>query len=167
MEQKNQLYLREEPANSSSEIIDTYCKKFGWTIEGPSYSQVPEINQNIIKGVTLDCALRLRQHLLETYFIKDHLDDDHYTRREFKEKNPEIADWIAKHSKLRGNNLSTCLIEMVSIMEYLKKRHTDIYQRLNEVVPYDLFNSAAEYTKMKYEDKVAYAKNLMKLFLNF
>lgn len=146
---------------SDEEMVRYLQEIYGWEITGPFYTQVPEPLQKYIENNGESSRL-IRNHLLDTYVIRDHFDMDHSKRREFMmdKENRQVTGWISKHSKLKGNRLFGVITSMSSIIDRNKKKHPNIYRSLEEIFTAELYRPLEAYNKMTFNDKLAYARKL-------
>ncbi|MDP2709566.1 MAG: hypothetical protein Q8O93_06045 [bacterium] len=140
--------------------------EFGWTIEGPFYSNVPTPNPELIERCSQSIT-RLTDHLLKTVIINDGFGADHGARRKFEKFHPEADSFNSKFSKLGGNNLLGCYFSMDDIIDRNRKR-PEIYEALKNVAQLpELEKELAGYNEMTLDEKIAFARKMDEIVFKF
>ena len=148
---------------TDEEYLRILREEYGWEVEGPSYTEVPEPNPENIKGYesTVNC---LKHYLLSTYIIKDQFGKDHDARRDIRaeiyNKEKELHDWLDKHSKLRATILSGVVLAVQRIIGHLKRANHPLYRDVSKII----FPEIAPYSYHTLDDdqKIALSKEMDK-----
>ncbi|MFC1749007.1 hypothetical protein ACFL2V_09405 [Pseudomonadota bacterium] len=160
--------MSEHLDSTPSENDDTRAQletEFGWTIEGPFYTEVPTPNPELVENCAYSLT-RLTNHLLKTVIINDGF-EDHIDRRKFHTEHPETAVFNSKFSKLKGNNLFGCYSAMDDII-YKNRRRPRIHDRLLATAQLPFINTGfAGYNDMTFDEKVTFARKLDDIVFRF
>ena len=150
------------PEPSNQEIVESLEKDFGWKIEGPFYTEVPQPKPEYVVHEE-DSAERLRNHLLATVIIQDQFGNDHNARRKFLTEH-DLSGIIKKFSKLKGNNQLGAIHSMHFILNNprLKREHSAVHQKLLSIfTPAEWAASNPQiYNSLSYDEKIASARQL-------
>lgn len=143
--------------------IDYLQQELGWQVEGPFYSSVPQPKEEYTLGLKYWFDV-LQNHLLSTYIINDHFDQDHTARRQFwiklQTEVPHIQRWIGAHSKLKGNRLLEVIIGMDNIFNRMQRTFPKVHRKLCTVFQEAVLRRCNEYNEMTFDEKVSYARTV-------
>ena len=149
---------------TDQDFIDFCTREYGWKIEGPSHTAVPEPKSEYVTGNAREVEL-VRHYLTQTYLIKDQFDSDHAARRIFFDEvirsEPAVAMWVKNHSKLKGNRVTTeVYYPMVLITENLQEHFPQKGRSLNEIHQSHQFLIGPQYDVLSFEEKIAYVRKV-------
>lgn len=155
---------------TDEKYIQFLTEQYGWQIQEPSYTTVPQPHEQYI-GRNQHLFDLMVHYLTGTYIIKDQFDTDHRARHDFLEEiklaAPNVREWIKVNSKLRKNRIITDVIScMDAIVNDLEDTFPELYQRLeNFTAP--LYQSIAGYNKMVFNEKIAFVHQVDDLAYRF
>lgn len=144
---------------TDAEYIGFLTSEYGWEIEGPSYTAVPQPHQKYIGRNQREFNL-IKHYLTGTYIIKDQFESNHNARHDFLEKiratAPTVRDWIQPRSKLKKDRISTDIIMPMDAIVYdLEDTFPELSQRLRKYTSY-LYDSILGYDTMPSDEKVRF-----------
>ena len=134
---------------------------YGWTFEGPFYTEVPSPNPEYV-GTHLARLQHLRDQLLTTVIIHDQFDKDHWARRNFyTQQGSELIQFGKRYSKLKRGKMVVAVGTLTLLQRDLAQQNPKLHQKIAEIfIPEDHRVALEQYNDMELEQKKKYAKML-------
>ena len=164
---------------TDAEFIRVLREEFGWKVEGPTYTAVPEPKPRYFKFNEQEYfkfnehIQSLKAFLLETYIIEDHFGEDHRIRRKFwmelRKDKVDLSAWIEKHSRLRGTKLLDAVIAMGTVQEKIRKYDSELYEKLTQIFTPHVHVPTGDYIDNKFslKEKVEVANRVYEASYRF
>lgn len=155
---------------TDAEYIAFLTHEYGWQIDGPSYTAVPQPHEKYIGRNQRRFDL-IKHYLTGTYIIRDQFDTDHKARRLFLEEfelvQPNVKEWIDSHSKLKMNRIyGNVLLPIFSIVENLESTFPEVYRQLQNCTS-DLYRDIIGYDGMSFDKKVSLVRRVDEVAYRF
>lgn len=150
---------------SDDDIRRELQETHGWTFEPPKYSETPTPRSEYVERCR-DEVLRLRNHLVATYIIRDNFGNDHVARRKFLTENG-FSTFQKKYNKLKGNNILGVILTMEDVIEKLRKSFPEASGRLDAIFDEETVSKVGSYNDRTQEEKIAFAKEIDEMVFKF
>jgi len=148
---------------TDEEYIRILREEYGWEVEGPSLTEVPEPKPENIKGYE-STVNNLKHYVLNTYIIKDQFGKDHDARRDFRvelyRKEKDIHDWLDEHSKLRAARIGGVVLAMQRLIGHFKRTNNPLYDDVSKIILPEI--APYSYHTLDDNQKIALSKEMDK-----
>ena len=158
------IYFCQYTLDHHDKFVKILREQFGWTVEGSSYSRIPEPKSEF-RQVAKESVEYIKKFLLGGYFIIDEFGINHISRsafrRKMKEEQPEIIGWIDKHSKLSGNKLFGVTKHLNDIKNATRGIDPYVYRTLNRLFAPEIYSPHGRtYHRLSLNKKIEYVKKV-------
>lgn len=161
-----------EKLQEGAPLIGYLQQRFGWefreTVTTKSISPPSDVCREAFAEISQgeESYDRLVRQGMNSYIIRDHFENDHGARRQFRQNVlGEKARWLRSVSKMSGNNWNGCFMIMEMLTNNLRKKGLLVDFELGKL--HEIYKDPQEYNQMKFDEKVAYMEQVDDLIYDY
>ena len=158
------IYFCQYTLDHHDKFVKILREQFGWTVEGSSYSRIPEPKSKF-RQIAKESVEYIKKFLLGDYLIVDEFGIDHVSRSDFRRKmekeQPEISSWVYNHGKLGGNKLFNVTKHLNDIKNATRDIDPYVYRTLNRLFAPEIYSPHGRtYHRWSLKKKIEYVKQV-------